>query len=47
MCWRGSVLPRHQKRVEADPTLSEPPMADAARYDSLSADHSAQEDHNA
>lgn len=43
---RLSAAPAPEK-VEAGLTLSEPPMADAARYDSLSADHSAQEDHHA
>ena len=34
------------EKVETALTLSEPPKADAARYDSLRADHAAQEDHH-
>ena len=42
---RLNAAPEPEK-VETALTLSEPPKADAARYDSLRADHAAQEDHH-
>jgi hypothetical protein len=43
---RLNAAPEPEK-VETALTLSEPPKADAARYDSLRADPAAQEDHHA